>query len=90
MPTYNKEYIALTGKVTPAKVAPKEPNIEMKLMIIGNLGYIEKMKSETELVAEMKMIHTIIIKNIFERRLNPMILNIRKLAKNAIAENISR
>lgn len=45
----------MTGKVTPAKVAPKEPNIEMKLMMTGRLGYIEKMKSEMEQVANMKI-----------------------------------
>ena len=54
-------YIALTGKVTPAKVAPNDPNIEMKLMIIGKLGYNEKMKSETEHVAQMNKTQTMII-----------------------------
>ena len=79
-------YIALTGKVTPAKVAPSEPNIETKLMIIGNWGYIEKIRSETEHVAITKKMLIII---------NEMIVFVETilfisiiLANMAIEENI--
>ena len=82
------EYIALTGKVTPAKVAPNEPNIEMKLMIIGRLGYIEKRNIETEHVAIMKRIQMIISIKTFELRLKSMKLNISILANMAMMENI--
>ena len=81
-------YIALTGKVTPAKVAPNEPNIEMKLMIIGRLGYIEKRNIETEHVAIMKRIQMIIGIKTFELRLKSMKLNISILANMAMMENI--
>lgn len=81
-------YIAFTGKVTPAKVAPNEPNIEMKLMIIGRLGYMEKMKSEIEQVAKMKRMQIDIMENIFELRLKPKVLNINILANIAMKENI--
>ena len=83
-----KGYIAFTGKVTPAKVAPNEPNIEMKLMIIGRLGYIEKRKIETEHVAIMKRIQMIISIKTFELRLKSMKLNISILANMAMMENI--
>ena len=84
-----KGYIALTGKVTPAKVAPNEPNIEMKLMIIGRLGYIEKRNIETEHVAIMKRIQMIISIKTFELRLKSMKLNISTSAKMAMDVNIN-
>ena len=82
------EYIASTGKVTPAKVAPNEPNIETKLMIIGKLGYIENRKSEMEHVASMKRTQTDITENILELKLNSKTLNISTLANIAMMENI--
>ena len=72
----------------PAKVAPNEPNIEMKLMIIGKLGYIEKRKSEIEQVARIKRMQTIIIENKLELKLKSKILNISILAKIAMQEKI--
>ena len=82
-------YIALTGKVTPAKVAPNEPNIEMKLMIIGRLGYIEKRKSETEHVAMMNRKQTAIIETMLACKSKSMMSNISTSAKMAMAVNIN-
>ena len=76
------------GKVTPAKVAPNEPNIEMKLMIIGKLGYIEKRKIAMEHVASMKRTHTAIIEKMLELKSNSNTLNISTLANIATDENI--
>lgn len=76
------------GNVTPAKVAPKEPNIETKLMIIGSLGYNENINIEMEHVAKMKRILTIIIVMIFDLRLKSNMLNINMLANMAIMEKI--
>ena len=82
-------YIAFTGKVTPAKVAPNEPNIEMKLMMIGKLGYIEKRNSDIEHVAVTKRIHVDIIENILELRLKFNRLNINTFANIAMDANIA-
>ena len=82
------EYIASTGKVTPAKVAPNEPNIEMKLMMIGSWGYIENKKSAMEHVASMKRTQTAIIEKMLELRLKSKTLNISTLANIAMTENV--
>ena len=82
-------YIAFTGKVTPAKVAPNEPNMEMKLMIIGRLGYKEKINNDIEHVAVTKRIHVDIIENILELRLKFNRLNINTFANIAMDANIA-
>ena len=82
------EYIASTGKVTPAKVAPNEPNIEMKLMMIGSWGYIENKKSAMEQVASMKSTHTAIIEKMLELSWKSKTLNISTLANIAMIENV--
>lgn len=58
-------------------------------MIIGKLGYIEKMKSDIEQVAKMKRMHTDIIEKMLELRFKSNTLNISTLENMAMTENIT-